>query len=374
MGIGSGTAALIGGLASAGGSVASGILGSNAASNAASEQSQAAEQAAQLQYQASQNSLGFQEGEYNNSQQELAPWLQSGAGALSNLDYLTGVNQPSSLSGQPNGTASPAGNAIPGNGPTSTAIPANGGQAGMTPISTTGVPPGTGVPGSGQTQLPTANAPAPINTSASPNTSLGAAGSLLTPYSGTFTAPTAAEANASPAEQAQLAIGNQQLQQSAAARGNLLTGGTAEALQGYGENVAAENYQNVYNNAYNTYASGYNQYQNQQANTFNRLSALSGGGQTTAATLGTLGQSAANSVTSNELGTASQIGQDTQNAGAANASGIVGSTNAITGAIGGATSNLSQMALLQNLLGGSSSGGGSGISSSDWGNSGSEYF
>lgn len=38
MGIGSGTAALIGGLASAGGSVASGILGSNAASSAASEQ------------------------------------------------------------------------------------------------------------------------------------------------------------------------------------------------------------------------------------------------------------------------------------------------------------------------------------------------
>src|ERR1700761_5501151 len=119
MGIGSGTAALIGGLAAAGGSVASGVIGSNAAGNAAQDQSQAAEQAAQLQYQASQNALGFQEGTYNNSQQELAPWLQSGAGALSNLDYLTGIGQPSSLSGQSatSGTPNPTGAPVlPNNG------------------------------------------------------------------------------------------------------------------------------------------------------------------------------------------------------------------------------------------------------------------
>ncbi|MGH8338210.1 MAG: hypothetical protein ACRETL_15615, partial [Gammaproteobacteria bacterium] len=171
---------------------------------------------------------------------------------------------------------------------------------------------GTITPGS----LPTATNPTPVNLASSPNTSLGAAGSLLTPYSGSFTAPTAAEAEQTPGYQFQQQQGQQALQQSAAARGNLLTGGTAEALDNYSQGLAASNYQNVYNNAYNTYASNYNQYQNQQANTFNRLSALAGGGQTAASTLGTLGQSAANSVTSNELGTAGQIGQDVQNAGA----------------------------------------------------------
>lgn len=326
MGIGSGTAALIGGVASAGGSIASGAIGSSAASSAAAQQAAAANHAADLDYQASQNALGFQEGQYNNSQAELAPYLQSGAGALSNLDYLAGISQPSSLSG----TAQPGTQnnmAMPGGSVASTAPGATG-------------------------SLPTVSAGNPINVSASPNTSLGGFGSLMQAYpGGQFTAPTAAQAEQTPGYQFQLQQGEQALQQSAAARGNLLTGGTAEAVNNYAQGLASTNYQNVYNNALSTYGTNYNTYQQNQANQYNRLASLAGVGQTTAQTLGNLGQSTANSVTNNELGTAQAIGQQGNNAAAANASGIVGGANAWSNALGSTTNNLSNLAMLSSLYG-----------------------
>jgi NAD-dependent DNA ligase len=141
------------------------------------------------------------------------------------------------------------------------------------------------------------------------------------------------------------------LQQSAAAQGNLLTGGTAQALDAYGQNLASTNYQNTYNTAYNTYATNYNQYEQQQTNEYNRLASIAGMGQTTAQNLGTLGQSASNNVTSNLLGTGQQIGQDYQNAAAANASGVVGSANAWSGALGSSTSGISNLLLLNQLQG-----------------------
>jgi hypothetical protein len=146
-------------------------------------------------------------------------------------------------------------------------------------------------------------------------------------------------------------LGEQALQQSAAAQGNLLTGGTAQALDAYGQNLASTNYQNTYNNAYNTYATNYNQYEQQQTNEYNRLASLAGMGQTAAQNLGTLGQSASNNVTSNLLGTGQQIGQDYQNAAAANASGVVGSANAWSSGFGGGTSGINNILLL-NQLGG----------------------
>lgn len=287
------------------GSVASGLIGANAAGDAASTQAQAADRAAQLQYDASQQALGFQKQQYANSQAELAPWLQSGSGALSNLDYLLGIQQPKSLS-----TASP-------------------GASGA------------------------------IDTSASPNTALGAFGSLNSPYpGGQFKAPSAQDLQANdPGYQARLNLGTQALQQSAAARGNVLTGGTAQALNKYAQDYASNEYNNYYNQAYNTYASNYNQYQNQQNNTYNRLASLAGAGQTTANNLATLGQNNANSMSNTVTGAAGQMGQDYQNAAAANASGIVGGANAWSGALGGATGSLQQMLLLRQLTGGSGSYG-----------------
>lgn len=74
MPIATGLALLIGGLASAGASAASGALGSKAATNAADLQAQATQAATQE-----------QQREFNTEQQNLSPWINAGEGALGQL-------------------------------------------------------------------------------------------------------------------------------------------------------------------------------------------------------------------------------------------------------------------------------------------------
>jgi hypothetical protein len=393
------------------GAVGSAAIGSNAATNAANTQASAADQAAQLQYQASQNSLAFQEQEYNQGQQNLQPWLQSGTGALSSLDYDLGINPETSAqfqgAGSPTATPStptsttqlgnfgaptsgstvtqqPGANAmaqqVPGGvggalstfnptGQPSGVIPGTSTTQGATmaptgPVGGTGIAPPSSNPvtggltnGGGITQASGGPAASGGAGASATSTAAGGFGSLLSPYPEQFTAPTAAQAEQYPGEQFMLQQGTQAVDQSAAANGSLLTGGTAKALDAYGQGLASTDYQNVYNDAYNTYSSNYNQYENQQANEYNRLASLAGVGQTAASQLGTLGANAASGVTSNLLGTASAMGQDYQNAAAANASGYVGSANAYSGALSGSTGSLSNLLLLSQLQNAGSTSG-----------------
>ena len=371
------------GILGATGALGGAAISSNAANNAANTQAGAANNAANLEYQASQNALGFQEQQWNTEQQNLQPWLQGGQQGLSALEYGLGIGGNPSASSPSTSPYLPGGatpQPVSGtSAPTSTAsgiltpTVAQRGQgngtvpAGTMPAQAT-TQPGMAQNGPTSTAVPVASGAPSAPGAAAPQTSGGTTpagataagvgyGSLMAPYSGgQFVAPTAAQALASPGEQAQLQLGDQALQQSAAARGGLLTGGTAEALDAYGQNLASTNYQNTYNQAFNTYAQNYNQYQNQQANQYNRLAALSGIGQTTAQDLGTLGQSASNNVSSNLLNTAAGMGQQYNNAAAANASGTVGAANAWSGALGGTTNNLSQLAMLQQLFGAGSGG------------------
>lgn len=203
------------------------------------------------------------------------------------------------------------------------------------------------VPGSGLAGSPP---PTQAPFSATPGASgTGSFGSLMTPYSGTFTAPTGLSEQNDPGYQARLQLGTQALQQSAAARGNVVTGGTANDLNKYAQDYASNEYGNVYNRALSTYGTNYNQYQQQQAKQFNQLAAISGAGQQAAEQLGTAGQNSANAISSNVLGTAQNMGNAYQNAGAATASGYVGQANAINGAISGGTSNLSNLALMGSM-------------------------
>jgi len=425
------------------GALGGAAISSNAAQNAAGTQANAADQSAQLQYQASQNALQFQEQQYNQNQSNLQPWLQSGTGALSNLDYLLGVGPQTSA--QFNGAQPNGGQFAPSSG--GYTQPAAGGAAGSSPVGAprptamavggsgqpsgalsgpqgtftsnpgqSGVATAPGVGAGGQSGLvsgqqgtftsgpvagPTAtlggSSGSPVqNPQANPTSGLATApgyggqaysggaqqgqvtgttgaagggyGSLLSPYpGGQFEAPTAAQAQAYPGEQFMMQQGTQAIQNSAAANGSLLTGGTAKALDAYGQGLASTDYQNVYNNAYNTYSSNYNQYENQQANEYNRLASLAGIGQTAASQLGTLGQSSANAISSNLTGTASAMGQDYQNAAAANASGYVGSANAYSGALnsaGGSISNLLLLNQLQNMGGSGYSSAGSELATS----------
>lgn len=173
--------------------------------------------------------------------------------------------------------------------------------------------------------------------------------SLTQPWATPFTAPTAAQAAQYPGYQFQLQQGEQALQRSAAASGNLLSGGTAKDIEQYGQGLAQSDYQNVYNQALGQYQQGYNIFQNNQANSYNRLASLAGLGQTSAAQLGQQGSQAANINANTTLGTASQIGQQINNAAAARASGYVGSANAYSGALNNVGNLASELPLFSAL-------------------------
>lgn len=167
------------------------------------------------------------------------------------------------------------------------------------------------------------------------NPSLGSSGSLMSPWPFQFQAPTdVTEAN-DPGFQFRLQQGEDALQNSAAARGGLLSGGTAKAMERYAQDYSSNEYQNVYNRSLTDYQQAYNQFQQTQANQFNRLAAIAGVGQTSAGQLNSTAGAAGNNVSSILLGTGAQIGQDVQNAAAARASGYVGAANAYSNMFSG---------------------------------------
>ncbi len=245
----------------------------------ADKQADAAKQAAQLQAQSAANSLDFQKQQFATQQQNLAPWLQAGKGALSTLSGLTST------------------------------------------------------PGQG----------------------------LLQGFDKQFQAPTADQAAQTPGYQFQLQQGQNAIQNSAAARGGLVSGNAATGLDQYSQGLASENYGNTYNRAMQEYLNSYNIFNNNQTNQYNRLAGLAGTGQNAATELGQLGQSAAGNVANINAVSGGQIGQNINNAGAATASGYVGGANAI----GGGANQIGQLGLLSQLglLGG---GGGGGFGSQDY--------
>lgn len=183
---------------------------------------------------------------------------------------------------------------------------------------------------------------------------------LLTPWTEQFQAPTSVTEANDPGYKFRLGEGEGALANSAAANGSLLSGNTLEAQQKFGQDYASNEYSNVYSRAMQQFNQRYGIFENNQTNTFNRLAALSGVGQTAATTLGSEGQSAANNISNTNLTTGAQQGQDIMNAANANASGYINSANAWNGALGGSTSSLSNLMMMQQLFG-SGSGAGAGV-------------
>lgn len=94
---------------------------------------------------------------------------------------------------------------------------------------------------------------------------------------GAFTAPNMQDVVRDPAYVRRLEQGQQALETSAAAKGLLRTGATLKGLTEYGQNLASEEYQNVYNRAKGEYQQGYqsamDQYQSQEAQRQNQFNA-----------------------------------------------------------------------------------------------------
>lgn len=181
---------------------------------------------------------------------------------------------------------------------------------------------------------------------------LAPGGELSQGWTGQFTAPTEAQVESTPGYQFTLDQGRSAIQNSAAAQGNLLSGGTEAALDQYSQGLASTNYQQAFNNAQSVYNSAYNTFESNQANKFNRLASVAGLGQTTAGQLGQQGQQAANNVSNINLTSGSQIGQDYLNAASSRASGY----NAIGNGIG-SVGNYANLLPLYSLMNNNSGGG-----------------
>jgi hypothetical protein len=169
-----------------------------------------------------------------------------------------------------------------------------------------------------------------------------------------FNAPTNVTEQNDPGFQFRLQQGTDAIQRSAAAKGNLLTGGTAKDLMDYGQNSASNEYGNVYNRALGEYQQRYNIFQQHQADQYNRLASIAGLGQTAVGQLNSAGSNAAGNIGNILLTSGQQQANQLNNAAAARASGYVGGANAWGSTLG----NLGNYASLAALLGGF--GGGQG--------------
>lgn len=167
---------------------------------------------------------------------------------------------------------------------------------------------------------------------------------LLQPYQ-SFQAPTGLNYTNDPGYQARMALGEQAIQNSAAARGDLLGGNTLKALTDYGQTFGSNEYQNVYNRALNTYGTNAANYYTGQANDYSRLMGTAGMGMS-AAQLAQQARENYTNVYGNAMGMSNQ-------AGAARAAGIMGSANAWQNALGG-IGNAAQYGMLMGGFGGGS--------------------
>jgi len=93
-----------------------------------------------------------------------------------------------------------------------------------------------------------------------------------------------------PSYQFRLNEGLDAVQSGAAAQGGLLSGATLKALQGYGQDMASQEYQNAYN-----------RFNADQTNRYNRLTNIVGLGQNAAAQQGNAGMQTAQAVANNTM-------------------------------------------------------------------------
>lgn len=183
-----------------------------------------------------------------------------------------------------------------------------------------------------------------------------------------FTAPTTVDEQNDPGYKFRMQMGQQAIERSAAAKGTLLTGGTAKDLTQFGQDYGSGEYQNVYGRALTDYTTGYNSsltdwttnynkahqgymdsyniFQNNQANQYNRIAGLAGLGQVATSQLGSQGLGYAQLNTGTNTGTANTLGNLYTGAGNAGAAGTVGVGNAIGQGIGSAT-NLADLYALR---------------------------
>ena len=327
------TAAIVAGVGAAG-SLASGIIGSNAAGTAASQQEQGV-----------QAGIAEQAREFNQTQANEAPWLQAGQGALSFLSQ--GL--------QPGGQFMTPADSEVYQTPTYTA-PAPYTQAAFTPAAPFAAP----APFTAPTTVDEQNDPGYTARLAAGQQALtrGALASGGAFSGGTMQALQQAGQDYASNEYSN--VYNRALTGYQTNFGNALNAyqtNFGNSLNSYNANTTAA--LNAYNtnaatglNAWNAntnaglagYQTRFNAANTNQANQYNRLAALSGVGQTAVGQLAQAGQAAANNTTS-------LLAQG----GNAAAAGTLGSAGAFNSAIQGTANSYTNGLLLNSIMNGSRS-------------------
>lgn len=281
-----------------GGSVISGIMGSNAAQGAASTQAGAADRASQAQLQATRESNAMQWQMYQQQMANSSPYMRTGNMALSALSNGMGLGASQGYRGQSTGGQGTTGSFQPGQ--------------------TT----------SGDT----------TNYGATNNEMSTAAGSIAP---GQFTKTFGAgDLGLDPSYQFRLNQGTQNLNASAAARGLMGSGQNMKDITDYGQQAASQEY-----------GAAYGRFMNNQETAYNRLAGLAGIGQTA-----TGGANAAAGQAGAGIANTTMAGAGASNAaliGGANASaaGQVGGANAWSNAINGGMSNWQTMQYMNKFQG-----------------------
>lgn len=320
-----------------------GVIASQGAKSAASTQAGAARDAQQI-----------SENQFNTINAQNAPFMQSGYGALSALNYGLGISPQTATGGAP--TPSAGGNAFTSSGGVQST--SGGGntrslppgvvsiQNGMfvmangKPI-TTGMTPQPGITYLSNNGQPLPNQP-PITGGTSGNSTNATATQGLFPGGGA--APGFPQGGAPPGQTGGLGYGSllapftmdnfQQLspaynfQKQQGEQGVLnadasgqgaLSGSSYKDLMSFNQNLANTSFNNAFT-----------QYQTQQGNIYSRLAGIA-----------QLGQSSANNTGQQGTALAGQAAQSATNVGSALAAGQVGSANAISGGIASAAPWLS---------------------------------
>lgn len=257
------------------------LLSAGASKSAAGTQANAAGQASKV-----------QQNMFDTTQNNLAPWLQSGKVSLQALMQGAGLQTPGIdwnkyLTDNPDVAA----DSFFGNNPQQHYEQFGKNEGRAVSMIDPSQPNGTGI----------------------------APGSLLKPFG-------MEDFQASPAYQFNLEQGQQAINKAAAARGKFYAPGTLQDVSRFSQGLASNEFQNAYSN-YNTNLN----------NIWSRLSGLSGSGQNAAANLGGFAQN-----------TAGQIGNNITGAANASAAGTVGSANAINQGLGSAYNSY----LMQQILAG----------------------
>lgn len=138
--------------------------------------------------------------------------------------------------------------------------------------------PATGGPLAGTSAINGGGLPPGFSTNPGSAVSSFQAPGLLAPYNQEFTGVDPRRISESPGYQFRMQEGMKALENSAAARGTLLTGGTLKDLTGYAQGLASTEYDNEWNRAYQ--GAGFNRdtFWGNQNNAFSKLDATAGRG------------------------------------------------------------------------------------------------